>query len=331
LSITEKTYFVAGDALLTDDDHTYLILYNKKMYEQNTNLSEKYGDIYDFVNDGKWTYDAMYEMAKSVSKADDNGQFGTTGGTYGLLGEGYGTGILVEGSGVCSAQKTNDGGIELLVDSEQSVNAFDKVFNLMTDKTTTLRVEQLGETGWTDVSNAFVSGRGLFYLTTTSSISGIRDSKSEDKVDFGVIPIPKYDEEQEKYFNGVNVYQATVMAVPTTNVEKRDATIYLMEALGYFSKYPSTGESVTNAYYETTLKLKSVDFVDEDEKMLDNVFNNRLYDIGAIYNWGGNLIGIYSATMRSGSNTLVSSYEKIKNGAQMAMEQTIEDYKNLIT
>lgn len=333
LSITDKTYFVAGDALLTDDDHTYLILYNKGMYAEDSGLANTYGDLYDMVNDGKWTYDKMYEMAKVIAKPDANGQIATSDGTYGLLGEGYGAGILVEGSGICSAEKTSDGGIELKVDSEQSVNAFEKVFNMMADKSTTYRVEQYGyETGgWGMINNMFIGGQGLFYLGTTAAIGSIRDSELEDKVDFGVLPIPKYSEEQDNYYNGINVYQSTVMAIPTTNVEKKDATLYLMEALGYYSKYPvDNGDSVTSAYYETTLKLKS-GVSEDDEKMLDIVFNNRLYDIGAIYNWGGNLISIYSATMKSGSNTLVSSFEAIQNGAQTAMEKTIEEYQNLIT
>ena len=67
---------------------------------------------------------------------------------------------------------------------------------------------------------------------------------------------------------------------------------------GYYS------DSVTDAYYEKTLKLQAVE-EDADAEMLDLIFNNRLYDLGAIYNWGGNLIGIYSSVMRSGSNSIV--------------------------
>ena len=46
---------------------------------------------------------------------------------------------------------------------------------------------------------------------------------------------------------------------------------------------------------------------------------------------GGNLIGIYSSVMRSGTNTLVSTFESQQTAAQTAMDQTIEDLKNSIT
>lgn len=328
LTVTDKTYFVAGDALITDDDNTYLMLFNKEMYANNSELSGKYGDIYQLVRDGKWTYDRLAEMAKLVSQPDTNGDWGTEGGIYGLLGDNYGSGILVSGSGATSAEKTTDGGFRLTVGSERSVNAFAKVFEIMSDKSLTLRVEQLGDSGWGKVSNMFINKQGLFYMTAASSISSIKNSTAENIVDYGVLPIPKYDEEQEKYYNGINIYQSTVLAIPTTNVEKFDATVYLLEALGYYSKNFFGGESVAHAYYETTLKLQSVNSED-DEEMLDLIFSNRLYDIGAIYNWGGLLLDVYSRTLRSGSNTLVSYIDTIKDAVEADMEQTVARYKEL--
>jgi hypothetical protein len=328
LTVTDKTYFVAGDALITDDDNTYLILFNKEMYENHSDLTGKYGSLYQLVKDGKWTYDVMTEMAKVVSKPDENGEWATKGGTYGLLGDNYGSGILVSGSGAAEAEKSADGTFKLTVDSERSVNAFNKVFELMADTSKTIRVEQFPDnTGWKTISDMFINKQGLFYMTAASSISTIKNTQAEKIVDYGVLPIPKYSKDQDKYYNGINIYQSTVLAVPTTNVEKLDATIYLLEALGYYSKNFS-GESVAHAYYETTLKLQAVNSY-EDEEMLDLVFNNRLYDIGAIYNWGGNLLGVYSKVLRSGSNTLISYFETIKDAAQTEMEKTIEEYKNL--
>lgn len=327
LSITDKTYFVAGDALITDDDFTYMILFNKKMYEENSQLAAKYGSLYDLVNNGKWTYDVMYEMAKASSSTNANGEWLKEDCNYGFLSEGYSTNILVNGSGVSIGEKTKDGKLQLNVDSERSINAFNKVFALMTDKTATVRVEHFGEAGWGIIGTMFESGKGLFYSTPACTITGILNSKVENKVQFGVLPIPKYEEKQENYFNGINIYQSSVLAVPTTNQEKLEATCYLLEALGYYSKYDF---GVTKAYYETTLKLQGSDS-ENDEKMLDIVFNNRLYDIGGIYNWGGSLLGIYSAVMRSENNTLASSYEQIKSGAEVAMEKTIEEYNKILS
>ena len=104
-------------------------------------------------------------------------------------------------------------------------------------------------------------------------------SEADQIISFGVLPVPKLDEEQANYFNGINSYQSSVIGIPSSNVENQEATAYLIELLGYYS------DSVTDAYYEKTLKLQAVE-EDADAEMLDLIFNNRLYDLGAIYNWG---------------------------------------------
>ena len=68
---------------------------------------------------------------------------------------------------------------------------------------------------------------------------------------------------------------------------------------------------------------------DEDSEMLDYITSHRLYDLGALFNWGGRLIGIYSEVMRSGTNTLISSFEGIQDSAQSAMDDTLEAYREI--
>ena len=326
LRIGEKSYFVAGDMLITDDDYTYCCLYNKDMYKNNADLSGQYGDIYDIVREGRWTYDIFYEMCKVVSQPDENGQWGTTGGTYGNISEGYVTAIWVNGAGVRTVEKGAEPySLTLNVTSDRSVAAFNKVFEIMTDRSNSILVDWLGATGWEDTATMFENGQGLFWGTNVSSITtNMAGSEADQIISFGVLPVPKLDKEQANYFNGINSYQSSVIGIPSSNVENQEATAYLIELLGYYS------DSVTDAYYEKTLKLQAVE-EDADAEMLDLIFNNRLYDLGAIYNWGGNLIGIYSSVMRSGTNTLVSTFESQQTAAQTAMDQTIEDLKNSIT
>lgn len=71
LTLNDKHYLLSGDAIITDDDYTYLLLYNKTMYADNAELSGKYGDLYDLVREGKWTLDVMYEMMKAVAEPDE--------------------------------------------------------------------------------------------------------------------------------------------------------------------------------------------------------------------------------------------------------------------
>ncbi|MBR6777157.1 MAG: hypothetical protein IKM27_05375 [Clostridia bacterium] len=135
-----------------------------------------------------------------------------------------------------------------------------------------------------------------------------------------------FNEEQGKYYSGINAYQSEVLAIPSTNKENLDATVYALEALAYYSHSPSAGKSLREAYYETSLKLQAVDS-DDDARMLDIVFENRLYDLGGIYNWGG-LIGLYSHCLRNNAG-LASYWESIQSAAESDMEATLDAYADM--
>ena len=66
--------------------------------------------------------------------------------------------------------------------------------------------------------------------------------------------MPKLDENQEEYATSCTVYWATFFSIPTSNVEKLDATCYLLEAMAYYGQ-----EMCTYEYYDKTLKLKGAD------------------------------------------------------------------------
>ncbi|MBQ3154728.1 MAG: hypothetical protein IJB88_05800, partial [Clostridia bacterium] len=67
-----------------------------------------------------------------------------------------------------------------------------------------------------------------------------------------------------------------------------------------------------------------------DSRMIDLISNSRIYDLGGAFNWGGNLIGLYSFNLYRGSNTLVSTWEAELPQVQQAMLDTIDAYQNSI-
>jgi hypothetical protein len=71
----------------------------------------------------------------------------------------------------------------------------------------------------------FVSGHSLFY----GSMPGVSELKDMES-DWGVLPMPKFDESQEEYLSGVD-HNAAVCGVPITNTDSRETSI-LLEALG---------------------------------------------------------------------------------------------------
>lgn len=330
LTLSDKVFYVAGDAIFADDLQTAGVLFNKAVYaEQYENV---YGSLYSMVDNGTWTIDVMAEMAKTFASPDENGQWMTEGAKYGVVTDGYtGATMLTNGCGAVSAYKDEAGNIKLSGGDEASVDAFDKVYNLLNDRTISLYAEQFSPTNFGAPFNSFISGHALFRVGYIDQLLGVMESDVTNKVLPGIVPVPKFEEAQEKYHCGINVYQSDVLAIPVSNVEDLEATAYALELLGYYSMPESQmgKDSVIYAFYEETLKYQSV-ADDNDSRMLDLISSNRIYDIGGAFNWGDKLIGIYSFNLYRGSNTLVSTWEAELPAVKAALEKTLEAYASSI-
>lgn len=330
LSLGNRHFFLTGDAILTDDDNTYLTLFNKDIYAKNADLSA-HGDIYQIVRDGDFTIDLYYEMCKQVSHTDENGSWGFNA-TYGNLSHSYGATVMMNGCNVATVGKDENGDLHINVLEARAVNAFQKVYDIMSDKQNTQRAELIiGQSpnnkstyGFAELAEMFIEGRGLFYNTTSSSISSLKGKQMG--FDFGVLPIPKYDTAQENYCNTVNRYHSSAIAIPKTVTGSRfDDVVFALQALGFYNS------DVIRAYYQTTLQLQAVT-TDNDADMLDIVYNNRFYDIGAIYGWGTGsqtLINLYGAVINDSTNTLVSRWEAMQSAVEDSMQKTIDAYAGI--
>ncbi len=333
LTLSDKKFFVAGNAIFQDDNYTAGVLFNKNIYAER--YEPTYGSLYEMVDNGTWTIDVMYELARDFAQPDENAEWFTSGCYYGVVTDGYsGATMLTNGSGAVVAYKDEQNKIVLSGGSEQSIKAFEKVFNLLNDGTISFFAEKYpGGTNWGYGSTMFISNHALFSVGYLQSLLGIMTNDTPDKVVPGVLPPPKYEATQENYHCGINVYQSDVLAIPVcvTDDEQLEATAYAMELLGYYSmKESQFGEdSVTAAFYDTSMKLQSVTD-DNDSRMLDLITSSRIYDLGGAFNWGGNLIGLYSSNLYAKENTIVSRWESALPGAEIAMQETIEAFENSI-
>ncbi len=332
ISIAGKHYFLSGDCMITDDDNTYLYLYNKDMYEDNATLSDTYGDLYKLVRDGAFTLDIFEEMCKVVSHPSEDGLWDFNA-TYGNLSHAYGATVLMNGCDFATASPDDNGYFKINVGTDHGISLFDKVYSVMSNKQVTQRAELIigqGSTpstyGFAELEEMFVNGRGLFYNTTSSSISILKTRSDGLDFDFGVLPIPKYDEHQTRYCNTVNRYHSTVMGIPISSSENLEAACVLLQALGFYS------EGVTNAYYQQTLQLQALT-ANDDAEMLDLIYENRFYDLGAMFNWGSDaLANFYGYLIANDSANQIASYwDSISSKVTAGMEETVKAYQESLT
>ena len=317
MSIGNKLYFTTGDIFILDDENTVLTYFNKDLVDEY-NLDNPY----DLVNDGEWTLDKMYEMMKIVANEDGDGVMNVTGDdVWGLVGNAFQAYHYVLGCNCPQVYKDNSDIPYLGMTEERSVNAFMKVFDMFTDKSTVAYAEQYYS--WDDpdvatVTDNFYSGNSLFFGSYMSSVNS--EKMREAKINYGVLPQPKYDENQENYTSTINPYRFYCVSI-TEAAQDLDFITFALEAMAYTGK-----ELVTPEYYDRTLQLKRFDDSASPE-MLDIIFSNRIVDLSVIYNWA-DCIQWYNNLLFSESNGVISYVDSRKDVFDTEMEATLDSILN---
>ncbi|MBR4053270.1 MAG: extracellular solute-binding protein [Clostridia bacterium] len=292
LAFDGKLYFAVGDVTFSHKKASAAVLFNKTLADD---LSI---DFYTMVKDRKWTLDTMYETGKLLT-ADIDGEVGMgyldTWGTissYDLALYHY----LASGKQLIT---TNSSGAPrvALGDATGLTNIL-KVLQTLQKTETVLVVDTLQEQVedvWQTGREVFTAGRALFYVDTLASVPSLRKG---ERVDFGILPMPLHSANQQSYSTPVMGQFAYGICIPT-NVPDARFSAYMIEALACYSK-----NSVIPEYEEGL--LRSTNTADWDSRpMLEIIFSNMTYDLGAICNMGG--VGTLIPDMYRENTTTVAS------------------------
>jgi len=327
LSFNGKTYFLNGDAIVSDDEATWAVFYNKDIADDN-HLAEDYGvaDMYQLVKDGKWTLDVMYAMAKKVTA--DLGDSGmtwdlNTKDIWGISAQLYDAYAFTVAAGETMTRLEN--GLPVITAGDESnINAYSKVHEVFADTAFCALAETNGAaspTKYNDIVQIFANGNALFTPEKIGTVSNI--AMKEANIRYGILPMPKLTETQESYYSTITVWWCSALAIPVSNIKKFDATCFALEALAYYGQ-----ESLTPEYYERTLKYKRFPDDAKASEMLDIIFRNRLYDIGIVLNfgtdWRDEMLYFYPEILKSGTNTHISSMDTFRDSWQNAIDEFVE-------
>ncbi|MDD4125005.1 MAG: extracellular solute-binding protein [Eubacteriales bacterium] len=324
LSIGNKLYFLTGDICVSDDEATWTMYFNKDLIDY-FHLE----DPYMLVNNNEWTLEKMYTMAKQVTlKHGDTMSYNPEDGDrWGIVSQAYDGLMFMLGCQQTMVSKNNEDFPELRIMDQANVNAWSAIFDILTDKENVGVADFFGawDSGvYGQEVQIFANGNALFMPNGVSSMSSAPLNESD--VNFGIIPMPKYDENQENYSSSSTVYWLKVVAIPLSNYDNLECTLFALEALAYYGQ-----TLVTPAYYEKVLKGQKLK--DENsEKMLDLIFRNRTYDMSTVYNFGtGNsiMMQFYSSLLgRKTENVISSFYDQMESTYQSAIDKAIEAFQN---
>lgn len=317
MTLNGALYFTIGDIGITNKDATSCIAFNK-------DLIVEYGleSPYDLVDNNEWTIDKVIEMAKTVKndlnqdgKIDYQDQFGY-GGQYDDMW------YLFYASGERTASIGADGWPEITIYNDRSVGVIENILELMQNRDYYVCAnDYFGVVQWpaTLITKAFVEGRSIFDLSGPASTSSYREMED----DFGLVPFPKYNSEQENFYTLVNPWTSNAFCIPIGLTDKQYEMVGIaLEVMGAHSK-----ANLAVAYYDIALKYQKTRD-DDTVRMLDIIFASRGCDIGMIYKWGGMDTMLHELITKP-AGSFASTFDAIKDKAESDMEETINFYENV--
>jgi len=302
-----KLYFCSGDISTNMIYYLYSIYFNKTL-AQNYDVE----NLYDLVREGKWTLDKMIEISSNLysdlngdGKKDPDDQFGyTTHSTW--------SDTFFFASGLRTTEIGSEG-LPVLSDEFGGEKTQDLLVRLIDMFNTN---EMYLGSDYDIVRNQFLEGRALFM---TTEVYYAKNYLRDTQIEYGILPVPKYDEAQENYYT-VSSFPYTLYGIP---VDAKDPSMSaaILECLASESY-----RTVSPALFEVALKVKYASDNDVSE-MYDIIRESNVFDIGRIFNdsMGSKTYSLFRSALVDGNANWISNYEKNVKGMTKQFEKIVEN------
>ena len=311
LTYKDVTFIFISDYSISNMDMTECMVYNNDLAEEY-NLEP----IYDVVMAGEWTMDKLnttiegtYQDVNGDGTKDDADRYGLAldfKGDPSTIPFHFGHRIL---------ERRDDGSFKDVYYDEKMVNIVEWMYDL-THNNQNVNCQD----AWNHGFNMFYEGNTLIGYIRINMISwGLRDLD----LDYALIPRPKYDENQEKYYSTLAGSADAMVFLKT--VGDREFAGIILEALAAESH-----RTAVPAYYDNVLSYKLV----RDENNIDMVeliMDGRMYDFGYVYgafesHGGGAAFWLNDIT--KGDGNLTSYYESRKSNWENYMATVFGKFEN---
>lgn len=301
-------YTAVGDMCLSALKLTYGIFYNK-------NIGESYntGDYYQIVRDGKWTIEYFISQIKDIY-TDVNGD-GLRDGSdlYGFTAEAAtNLDVYTFAFNIPIISLNSENLPELVFNNDRTIKAVEIINRLYWDGTGSYIPSDYGEP-----ITVFKQGGAMFTTTWLgNAFSTFRDMEN----DYGILPYPKFDENQNIYMTGaMDNYSVLGIPITATNPEFISIMTEALNAESYKSLFP--------VYYTQALQNKFARDIESIE-MIDMLMAGRNFDFCTLFS--SNIPGmpwLFRSLVASKSTDFASQYAKSEKSAISGLNTIIEAYE----
>jgi hypothetical protein len=267
------------------------------------------------VFDGSWTSEKMLSLTNGIWE-DTNGDGAHDRNDI----HGYSvclglntTDVWLAAFDLDVATINDDGTFEITFFNEKTVSALEKAIALSYDEVGTFR-----NSDWRDVPRAFSEGKiamsQLYFGETTESLGDMQDT-------YGILPLPKFDENQEGYYT--NAWdQFSVFGVPLTLSDAdKDVTGIIFEAL-----CAESYKTVFPAYYDQALKSR-YSAEPATAEIIDIIMAGRKLEF--TFQFGENLSALpymFRQMLSKNSTDVASTFKKQQKALNKVVQRLIDVY-----
>ena len=314
LSVNDKRYMVSGDITLTTTGWSSCMFFD---LEQYGNIIGDVDEFYQFIDEGNWTIDALADKCR-ICYLDLNGNgLRDISDRYGMGMDAGSSGIdqFCFASGVHYSQRDEKGTPYLDMKNEKILKFVDKFQNLTyNNEGVFVLVPDNRESAADEMTYVFEGSR------LHSAVE-----KRDQEEDFGIIPMPKLDENEEKYHSWISDNNV-IYAMPITEDEDRvDMVSAVMEAMA-----SETYRQVLPEYFQRALKQK----YSRDSwsgKMLDHIHDGVTTDFVAVYNLSLNGSGGIMRVIIGGNQPYISFWDSTSAVVEGKLKELLKTFDEIPT
>lgn len=294
-----KVFFMSGDVNFADDNMTFVLLFNKKLREEYAKTVE---NPYDTVLNWEWTLDHFNTVIQGISADEGDGQWDEKD-KYGFVTTWEFGNTFFIGSDLRYIVADQETGLPSLYLSDAS--KMEKALDVLKRSQAIFHENNatyISPPGKENLGlEIFKSDRALFYSEIASYLKEINRSSDTE---FGVLPVPKYDKAQE-YYRTWTYPGGSALSVSSA-IKDPETIGQIVEVYAILSH-----QYVKPAFYDITLTTKTVKDA-ESEKMLDLIFQNRIYDMALYYQTTfGKYFDLFKQASYENKDTFQSGYKGV--------------------
>ncbi len=316
--IGKGQYMCTGAASLALYRLMFVTFFNRELLESSGEES-----LFDVVNDGRWTLDYQIRLGKNIFADKDSSGGASEGDTVGLV-----SATLSYIDPYWSScqnpilKKNDDNWFEYAVDIDRLSSTLEKVIDLFYDANSYIVTSGGDSERQNTVSKMFSEGHAATATLRlcASETEYLRDMTAK----YGVIPMPKLDENQEDYQTFLHDQFTAFGICQPVDAERAEMLGAVLEYMAW-----SSYVNVVPVYYNVALKARYMqDSASWD--MLDKIYANVYMDAGVLYTKVLNSVHQMPRNIvTSKINTTASKYKAVKPAVENSLRILQDSIKKL--